>query len=106
MKRCLGAHRSTGKHRLLDLQPIEHRTQILGEQFVGVCVGGKRGAGMAVPARVVGDRATAGALQRLGAHHDIVPGRGEAMQQHDRRAAPRLLHRESHVAGAGDGQLL
>ena len=37
-------------------------------------------------AGVVGDHAVAGPLERARAHHDVAPGRGQAVQQHDRQA--------------------
>ena len=41
-----------------------------------------------VPARVVGDDAVAGALQRLRAHDDVAPRGREAVQQHDGDPSP------------------
>ena len=46
-----------------------------------------RRVGLAVGARVVGDHAVAGALERARAHHHVAPGRRQPVQQHD-RAAP------------------
>jgi hypothetical protein len=43
-----------------------------------------------MPARVVGDHAVTGALERPGAHHDVAVRRGQTVQEHDREPLPCL----------------
>ena len=57
--------------------------------------GSGAGRRAAVAARVVGDHAMPGALQRARAHHDVATRRREAVQQHDRRCRSPLSSPES-----------
>ncbi len=68
---------------LVDLAVVEHGEQVGRQPVVAVVVAA---VGLAVGARVVGDHAMAGALERPRAHHDVAPRRGQAVQQDDRRA--------------------
>ncbi len=50
-------------------------------------------------AGVVGDHTVPGSLECLGAHHDVAPRRGQAVEQHDGRPMTMLLGGQTDSAG-------
>ena len=75
--------------------PRSSITRARSRDEVLVAVGVRRGRRIAAPvaARVVGDDAVPGALERLRAHDDVAVRRGQPVQQHDRDALARLARR-------------
>ncbi len=88
-QRGVRAHRRAGDHRALDPVVIEDALEVAGQAVVVVAVAGLRGA---VAAGVVGEHAVAGALQGIGAHHDVAVGCREPVEQNHRGPLPRLDH--------------
>src|ERR1700733_10898754 len=91
------AHRGAREHNAVNLRVVEHRLQVEPQLVVAVCVraGGRRRA--AVATRVIRDHAVTGTLERRRTHHDVASGRGQAVQENDRRAFPGLLAGERHA---------
>ena len=90
------AHRRAREHRALDPALVHDAAQVGHEVVVAVGVRRGRRRAAPVPARVVGDHAVPGALERLGAHDHVAVRRGQPVQQHDRDALARLLDVEVH----------
>ena len=90
-ERRRGAHRGADQHDAVE--PRSSSTASRSRDQVGVLVGARirRGVGVAVPARVVGDHAVAGALQQPRAVHDVAARRRQPVREHERRrgGAPR-----------------
>ena len=80
---CFGRHTASA---LAAPRPISVTTQKVARQpAVAVVLGIGRRIGGPVGARVVGQHAVPGALERPRAHHDVAPCRRQSMQEDDRR---------------------
>jgi hypothetical protein len=94
------SHRVTGEDVGISLgSSFDDAAEICAELRVGIAIARRSPIGLAVPARVVGDRAKTLARQHLGAVEHVAASRGEPVGQDDRDTVSHRLPSQGYASG-------